>query len=60
MVMVILVRTAEEAETGLQWAKDWMEEEEAEVETVFEVLCSLSPPQWGKVGTIPPEMGLEL
>ena len=39
MIMVILVRTGEEAETGLQWAKDWMEEEEAEAETVFEVLC---------------------
>lgn len=39
MIMVILVGIIEEGETGLQWAKEWMEEEEAEIETVFEVLC---------------------
>ena len=44
MIMVILLWIVEEGETGLQWAKDWMEEEEDEIETISEVLC------WRRVG----------
>lgn len=44
MIMVISLWIVEEGETGLQWAKDWMEEEEDEIETISEVLC------WRRVG----------
>ena len=44
MIMAISLWIVEEGETGLQWAKDWMEEEEDEIETISEVLC------WRRVG----------